>query len=190
MSLDQRQEMRRCGHRFGSELDARCSKRGQQPGAVIEECWVPGCGGWHVRSEKAATGKPAPKGSGSGPSDKVRALVIARDLARCVCCGRSVAGQQASIQHRRARGMGGSSEAHASCCCNLVLALGSGTTGCHGRMESRRDPHDRAKGYVLEQWEVPALAPVMVFDRPGGSGVSQFATCDGQWSSAPGQVSA
>ena len=86
--------------------------------------------------------------------------------------------------------MGGSGEAHANCCCNLILVLGSGVTQCHGRMESRSDPDDRGKGYVLEQWEVPALTSVMVFDSPEGPGLSLYPSCDGQWSSAPGETAA
>jgi len=189
MSLSDRSPMRTCGKRYATELDARYSKRGQQPDAVFEECWVPGCRGWHIRSEKAAAARPAAKHGDTGPSSKVRALVIARDLGCCVCCGLSVLGRQASIQHRRARGMGGTSDAHANCCCNLILMLGSGTTFCHGRVESRRDPHDAGRGYRLEQWEIPALTPVMVFS-PGGSGVSAYPTCDGQWSDQPGEVAA
>lgn len=151
---------------------------------------MPGCGGWHVRTAAAASWRPVAAVSDTGPSKKVRALVVVRDLGRCVCCGRSCIDRPASLQHRRARGMGGSSEAHASCACNLILMLGSATTQCHGRAESRRYRRDKARGYVLEQWEVPALTPVMVFDGRGGSGVSMYPTCDGQWSDEPGQVAA
>ena len=70
-----RTEIRRCGKRFATELDARLSKRGQQPGAVIEECWVPGCGGWHVRSAASAARHPLPAGSDTGPDRKTRLLV-------------------------------------------------------------------------------------------------------------------
>jgi hypothetical protein len=186
VSLSRNSEIRRCGKRYGTETEARCSKRGLQQGAMFVPCRVPGCGGWHVTTAR----KVAAATADTGPSRKVRALVVARDLGRCVCCGRNVLGRQASLQHRRARGMGGTSEAHANCCCNLVLMLGSATTLCHGRAESRRYRRDKGRGYVLEHGEIPALTAVMVFDSPGGPGMSLFPTCDGNWSTEPGQVAA
>jgi hypothetical protein len=61
---------------------------------------------------------------------------------------------------------------------------------CHGRAESRRYRRDKGRGYVLEQHEIPALTAVMVFDYPGGPGISLFPACDGNWSTEPGQVAA
>jgi hypothetical protein len=190
MSLSQRTEMRRCGKRYATEDAARCSKLGLRDDTAVITCWVPGCGKWHVVPLRAAAGWSAGSAAVTGPSRKVRALVIARDGARCVCCGRSILDQQASLQHRDARGMGGTSDPHANCPCNLILLLGSGTTGCHGRVESREDPHDNGKGYWLRNGEIPALTSVMVFTSPGGSGVSAYPTCDGQWSDVPGSVAA
>jgi hypothetical protein len=110
--------------------------------------------------------------------------VLERDGCRCVCCGISVIGQFYSLQHRDARGMGGTRREHVNCPCSLITMLGSGTTGCHGRVESNIDPEDEAKGYALRHGQVARLVPVMVFESPGGSGLSQYATCDGQWSTA------
>jgi hypothetical protein len=84
--------------------------------------------------------------------------------------------------------MGGTSYPHSSCCCNLITMLGSATTGCHGRVESRRYRSDHGKGYRLEHGQVPALTSVMVFGLDGG--FTAFPTCDGQWSDRPGSVAA
>jgi hypothetical protein len=46
--------MRRCGKRYKDELDARGSKRGQQPGAAFVRCCLRNCGGWHVEFPAAA----------------------------------------------------------------------------------------------------------------------------------------
>ena len=184
MSLDQRQEMRRCGTRYKTKLAAQLSKRGQQSGAVIEECWVPGCGGWHVRSAASAARHPLPAGSDTGPDRKTRLLVLERDGYACVCCAVSVIGQRYSLQHRKRRSQGGT-----SCAANLVTVLGDGTTGCHARIDSRIDPEDEARGYTVRSRQDPHLVSVMVFG-PGGGGAALFPTCDGQWSSSPSQVSA
>jgi 5-methylcytosine-specific restriction endonuclease McrA len=39
----------RCGRRYPTEQDARCSKRGQVDDAVVFACPRAECGGWHVR---------------------------------------------------------------------------------------------------------------------------------------------
>jgi hypothetical protein len=188
MSLTDRTEMRRCGHRYATELDARCSKRGLADGAVIEECWVPGCEGWHVRSAASVSRHPLPQGSDTGPDKATREAVYERDGWCCVCCGQSVIGRPHSVAHRKRRSQGGT-----LCLANLVTALGFGNglvaDDHHFRIDSRIDPHDEAKGYTVRSHQDPHLVSVMVFG-PGGGGASLFATCDGQWSSSPGQVSA
>ena len=110
-----RTEIRRCGKRFETELDARLSKRGQQSGAVIEECWVPGCGGWHVRSAASAARHPLPAGSDTGPDRATRELVYERDGWACVCCGQSVIGRPYSLGHRKRRSQGGTNCACRAC---------------------------------------------------------------------------
>jgi hypothetical protein len=111
----------------------------------------------------------------TGPSAKVRRMVLERDGYACVCCGRSVIGQVYSLQHRKRRSQGGKND-----CTNLIAVLGDGTTGCHARIDSRCDPHDEAKGYTVRSWDDPALIPVMVFS-PGGSGTTAWLTLDGKY---------
>jgi hypothetical protein len=111
----------------------------------------------------------------TGPSRKVRALVLERDGYSCVCCGRSVIGQRYSLQHRKRRSQGGTNSPS-----NLLTVLGDGTRGCHARIDSRIDPHDEARGYTVRSGQDPALVPVMVFSE-GGSGVTAWPTDDGRW---------
>lgn len=73
------------------------------------------------------------KRGGSGVPEDVRFAVAHRDGPRCVACGRSIVNVPASVHHRLPRGRGG--DARLS---NLVTLCGSGTTGCHGEVESCR----------------------------------------------------
>ena len=119
-------------------------------------------------------GKSAPRRE-TGPDRKTRTLVLERDGYACVCCGRSVIGQPYSLQHRKRRSQGGGNSPS-----NLVTVLGTGTTGCHERIDSRRDPEDEAKGYTVRSWDDPALIPVMVFSEHG-SGVTAWLSGDGRY---------
>ena len=78
--------------------------------------------------------------------------VIARDLGCCVRCGKHVAhlerGFAWSIHHRRPRGKGGTSLAWVGAAANLIVLCGSGTTGCHGWIESHR-ADARADGHLV-----------------------------------------
>ena len=152
----------------------------------------PLCQGWHLTSqprrpiarERSSGAPPRKTRRGTGPSGRVRALVLQRDGYSCVCCGRSVIGQPYSLQHRDSRGMGGTSDPLSSSPVNLLTMLGTGTTLCHGRVESRQDPEDNAKGYWLRMGEDPALTPVMVFSEHG-SGVTVWLTPEGTYSTEP-----
>jgi hypothetical protein len=109
----------------------------------------------------------------TGPDRRTLALVLKRDGYACVCCGRSIAGQRYSLQHRKRRSQGGTNSP-----VNLITVLGDGTAGCHARIDSRIDPHDEAKGYTVRSHGDPALVPVMIFSEHGG-GVTAWLTEDG-----------
>lgn len=64
---------------------------------------------------------------------KVRALITERDEG-CVICGNP----GTNIHHRHPRGMGGSKAAWINRPSNGILLCGSGTTGCHGHVETNR----------------------------------------------------
>lgn len=79
--------------------------------------------------------------------DPIRAAVLERDDRHCTRCGVSLYGRYYSLHHRRARKAGGSKHLHTMA--NLVAVCGSGTTGCHGEIES-----NRTESYALG-WLVP-----------------------------------
>ncbi|MFI6496832.1 HNH endonuclease [Nonomuraea typhae] len=114
----------------------------------------------------------------------VRQLVLGRDGYACVCCGRSIIGRQYSLQHRRARKMGGSRLPWIDQPQNLITVLGSATTLCHGRMEKRQRA-DQDRGYVISEWpEIdPARIPLIVVTEFGEATV--WLTPDGGLSSDP-----
>lgn len=115
--------------------------------------------GWHLTFPR----------KDSGPSAKLRALVEARDQA-CVRCGRVVPRDEDSIHHRIPRGRGGENTAE-----NLLLLCGSGTTGCHGWVESNRAEAYRL-GYLVQTGIDPLDMPVLLAGR-----VWAYASPDGKW---------
>lgn len=78
---------------------------------------------------------------------KLRETVLLRDEGRCQRCGELLDPWWYSLQHRDARSMGGSRLLHSLA--NLVALCGTGTTGCHGYVES-----ERTESYALG-WLVP-----------------------------------
>jgi hypothetical protein len=103
----------------------------------------------------------------AAPSPSVRADVVRRDGIRCRWCGgpvRLVFGEY-SLQHRRARGMGGTVRPEANMAGNLVLVHGTGTTGCHGEIESNPIIAEE-RGFRVAQGNDPASIPLLVKDNP------------------------
>lgn len=100
----------------------------------------------------------------TGPDQRIRQLVMERDGFQCVKCGNPVSGEPSvgySIQHRIPRGMGGSRDPRLNLPSNLILLCGSGTTGCHGEVESKR-LEAREHGFALWRSQNPADEPVTV----------------------------
>lgn len=114
----------------------------------------------------------------TGPDRATRAAVLERDQHQCCSCGRPVGlpGTWWSIQHRVARGQGGTNGLP-----NLVTLCGSATSpGCHRLAEDRdREMHER--GYWLRSDEDPALVPIMLASEHG-SGITVWLTRDGGYS--------
>lgn len=95
---------------------------------------------------------------------KTRLLVLTRDGWACQVCGRNLArevldGFGYSLQHRRARGMGGSKRPDTNAPSNLLTTCGTGTTGCHGLIEANPIPA-AGRGWRLGQTQTPADEPV------------------------------
>lgn len=72
--------------------------------------------------------------------------------------------RQYSIQHRVARGAGGTKNPAANASVNLLLMCGTGTTGDHGKAE--HNPAWAAEnGYRVAGWDDPATVPVSHYRR-------------------------
>lgn len=99
----------------------------------------------------------------TGPDCEVRELVFQRDMWRCIICGREVGAMPASIHHRKPRGMGGTKDPSVNKPSNLIVLCGTGTTGCHGRVEGDR-AHAREEGWLISQWADPVEVPIRYSD--------------------------
>ena len=102
------------------------------------------------------------RANGRGPTLAVRRQVIARDLSKCQYCGRHVRVENGwySLQHRRARGMGGTRSEVANLPANLLLVCGTGTTECHGLIEAQ-PIQAAARGFRIAAGADPTKIPYM-----------------------------
>lgn len=89
-------------------------------------------------------------------AQKVREAVYDRDGWACVWCGAS---SPLTLQHRVPRGAGGTKLAASNSPANLVTLCGSGTTGCHGKVESNRLAAIE-EGLIVRRGTDPATVPV------------------------------
>jgi hypothetical protein len=67
-----------------------------------------------------------------------------------------------SVHHRRPRAMGGTHRPETNLASNLLVLCGSGTTGCHGYLESHRT-EAKDLGFIVPQYEEPKNVPVKLF---------------------------
>lgn len=95
----------------------------------------------------------------TGLPPRTRQIVYERDNWRCLGCGRDVSQMQwRSVQHRKARGVGGTNDLS-----NLVTLCGSATSpGCHLWAESR-DDEAAARGLYVPSWNDPREIPVVTW---------------------------
>lgn len=95
---------------------------------------------------------------------RIRDAVLARDDYCCQRCGAGLRVSEGdySLQHRDNRGMGGSKAKHTMA--NLVAMCGSGTTGCHGHVESEPLESDRL-GWSVPNGADPECWPVFRYGR-------------------------
>ena len=105
------------------------------------------------------TSSRRPRPRRTGPDDLTRELVRLRFHGRCCRCGHD----GATIQHRIPRALGGTSRPEINFPSNLLWVCGSGTTGCHGHMESQRT-EAYAKGWLVRHGQDPATVPVELWD--------------------------
>lgn len=103
----------------------------------------------------------------TGPSVAQRRAVADRANYCCELCGSSLytplVGWTAahSFHHRRPRGMGGTAREDTNSPANILLTCGTGTTGCHGRVEAQR-AWARARGYLVTQHADPTTVAVQL----------------------------
>jgi hypothetical protein len=89
-----------------------------------------------------------------------RRVVIERARDRCEKCGHLIDAYDFSVHHRRPRGMGGSKDPATNMPSNLMLLCGSGTTGCHGWVESNRSDA-LLMGFLVSQGHAPGNRAVL-----------------------------
>jgi len=83
--------------------------------------------------------------------EAARRIVLERDQNTCQRCGANVLYKLASVQHRIARGRGGSAEDRIWSPANLALLCGSATTpgSCHNLVENEDRERGKDEGWVL-----------------------------------------
>ena len=85
-------------------------------------------------------------------SEETRWAVLARAFYKCERCNQNFLGVPMSVHHRRPRMMGGSKNEMLHEPANLIVLCGSGTSGCHGWVESNR-AKARELGYLIQKIE-------------------------------------
>jgi hypothetical protein len=114
-----------------------------------------------VRSVEAKRRRP----TDTGPTAVQRRHVAERAGYLCEACGLALHNgdewvRPHSFHHRQPRGRGGVNSLP-----NLLLLCGTGITGCHGRVESRRTEAYTA-GWLVRTEADPAAEPVEVWCFP------------------------
>jgi len=129
-------------------------------------------------SPVATPSKPRPRPAQTGPDQATVTAVLERDGHQCVRCRGACWGERGrdwSIQHRKARGSGGTSRPDANAPQSLILLCGSATTACHGHVESNRAEAE-TNGWAVKSNEDPLDKPVL-HSLHGWV----FLTADGGW---------
>ena len=114
------------------------------------------------RSELAPRAQPKRSRRSTGPTASVRETVMRRAGGRCERCGKALNGPH-SVHHRQPRGMGGPSNPEVNNPSNLLVLCGTGTTGCHGWIESNRE-YATLRGFLVPRPLHPADTPVQLHD--------------------------
>lgn len=123
--------------------------------------------------------------STTGPTPAQRHQVAERAGHCCELCGLALWSDGAwirphSFHHRQPRGAGGTRRPDVNAAFNLLLLCGTGTTGCHGRIESRRTEAYTA-GWLVRTGLDPANTPTTVWWSPR----PLLLTTDGRYEETP-----
>ena len=174
MSLTPRSPVRRFSQPYATPAEAWASKAGGLPGAEVR----PFMGGWRVVKPP----KPAPRRRprrDTGFSARTRLQCRTRagngdpDQARCEATGVWLGRYGGEIQHREARGMGGSSDPARNSLVNAVLL----STGAH-RLAESRDRGMNEGGFWLRSGQDPARTPIRLHSEHG-PGITVWLAPDG-----------
>jgi 5-methylcytosine-specific restriction enzyme A len=115
-------------------------------------------------AKRAAAGAQPARPKDTGPDRGTRELVYERDDYSCAWCGITILNRQYSLQHRRSRGDGGSSDPRINAPSNLITLCGSATSpgGCHLKCKQQYTEAE-ALGFVvsLNSAADPADVPVL-----------------------------
>jgi len=142
-----RSEAKRAARRIGGRTHGRRSKAYR-----CDFCGLWHIGKWHPQARAHAAARL---------HRQVRDAVLRRSANRCERCGLHLGAAVAySLQHRRARGMGGTSAADADSVVNLAALCGTATTGCHGWVE-QHPAESLAGGWRVRQGDDPGRVPVV-----------------------------
>lgn len=134
-------------------------------------CWH---GQWHLEGARAVD---------TGPDRNVRSLVMERDDWTCQRCGKAITeGVEYSLQHRLARGSGGTSDPAINSPANLIVLCGSATTNCHGAVTNGDLIEATDLGYVipLNRNLIPSQMPVFSYNHG-----LVYLDDEGGWAPAP-----
>ncbi len=127
----------------------------------------------------------------TGFSSRVRKLVRTRagggfaEQACCESCGIWLGDHGGQLQHRLARGSGGSKDPVVSSAANAVLLCGTAQSLCHGLAESRDPKYGmEARGFVIRHGKGPEFDPRYVKVVLLGD-VEQWLSVDGRYLDEP-----
>jgi 5-methylcytosine-specific restriction protein A len=100
--------------------------------------------------------------------EAARRVVLERDQNTCQRCGVNVLYRLASVQHRIARGRGGTASPRVWTPSNMVLMCGSAITpgSCHNLVENEEREQGKDEGWVLPMNNpdiYPALEPLSTY---------------------------
>lgn len=139
-----------------------------------------------TRLERKPARKKTSRRTGFSPAVKRAVRVRAGNgdpgAACCEACAVHLGEHGGEVQHRVARGMGGTSNPVLDSIVNAALLCGAAAlrTGCHARAEARNaDMHER--GFWLRRGEDPAAVPIKTAS-PLGFWVTVWLDADGGYS--------
>jgi len=161
-------------------------------GREVFRCLNRACARWHLRDapgsrpvlSAAAPVRPQRARRETGFPRAVKLLARTRagggdpDRALCECCGKWLGRYGGEIQHRLARGIGGSRSPVVNGICNAAVLC----RPCHALAESR-DPEMKAAGWYIEHGKGPEHDPRLVPVKSRSSDgwlVAGWLTADGR----------